>query len=330
MSESLNNLKILYCRVGWMKFYVGAQGDHPKNGGSFNKKHCGYEIYNFREFDSKYYGYVEPGKIKDRVRSINIDKLGAPSSAEKIDGVLVVWFATKEKSGQYVVGWYKNATVFKKRQDVPDNVREKRDPNQNAFYYNVLSTEKTSIQVEKRDQQIKGAGQSNIWYGNKETNQKVLDFIYSYDKQNDETIANSEKNTENLTGKDKKALINSRVNQNVFRERLNNRYSHCCLCGVSNEHFLVASHIKPWQKSNGQEKLDVDNGLLLCANHDKLFDQGYITFSDTGKIIISKHLDNENRKFMNVHPEMRIELKGDNMKYLKYHRKNIFIDQIKS
>lgn len=89
--------------------------------------------------------------------------------------------------------WYKNGTVFKKHQNVPDNVRKKRNPNHNAFYYNIFSTEKISIQAEKRELQIKGAGQSNIQNGNKEANQKVLDFINSYDKQNDETIANSEK-----------------------------------------------------------------------------------------------------------------------------------------
>lgn len=30
--------------------------------------------------------------------------------------------------------------------------------------------------------------------------------------------------------------------------------------------------------SDENERLDVDNGFLLCPNHDKAFDKGYITF----------------------------------------------------
>lgn len=50
-------------------------------------------------------------------------------------------------------------------------------------------------------------------------------------------------------------------------------------CGVSDEHFLIDSHIKPWSQSNNQEWLDVNNGLLLCPNHDALFDKGIIYIS---------------------------------------------------
>ena len=52
-------------------------------------------------------------------------------------------------------------------------------------------------------------------------------------------------------------------------------HSKCCLCGVDDDALLVASHIKPWAKSDEHEKLDLDNGLLLCPNHDKLFDLAF-------------------------------------------------------
>ena len=52
--------------------------------------------------------------------------------------------------------------------------------------------------------------------------------------------------------------------------------------------LLVASHIKPWSISDANEKLDIHNGLLMCPNHDKLFDRGYISFDDTGRILISE------------------------------------------
>ena len=87
-------------------------------------------------------------------------------------------------------------------------------------------------------------------------------------------------------GRDRLALIKSRVNQSAFRNYLFRRYKHCCLCEVREPSLLVASHIKPWSQSNARERLDVDNGFLFCPSHDQLFDQGWITFDDSGKICL--------------------------------------------
>lgn len=118
--------------------------------------------------------------------------------------------------------------------------------------------------------------------------------------------------------------IKTRVNQGVFRERLLEKYDCCCLCKVRNPQFLVASHIKPWAVSQANEKLDSDNGLLLCPNHDALFDSGYISFEDDGSILISGQLDQVDAIFMNVDKNSKIKLTEKNKKYLQYHRENIF------
>ena len=131
----------------------------------------------------------------------------------------------------------------------------------------------------------------------------------------------------NIDGKSKKAIVNVRINQGKFRDLLLKRYNNkCCLCGVKNQTLLTASHIKPWADSEPKEKSDVDNGFLMCPNHDKLFDKGYITFDDDGKIIISDRLTENNRVFLNVDSKMHIEitLTEGNKKYLKFHRENIF------
>ena len=91
--------------------------------------------------------------------------------------------------------------------------------------------------------------------------------------------------------------------------------------------LLVASHIKPWSISDANEKLDIHNGLLMCPNHDKLFDRGYISFDDTGRILISEKLDDNNRMYMNITPTMKIDITAENIKYIKYHRKNVFIEK---
>lgn len=125
-------------------------------------------------------------------------------------------------------------------------------------------------------------------------------------------------------GISKEAIVKIRVNQSRFRKKLIERYHKCCLCGVQEESLLVASHIKPWSECDGDEKLDVNNGLLLCPNHDQLFDQGWISFDNKGNIRISPLLRAEDIVKLNVGRNMKIKVYPKNKKYLSYHRKNIF------
>lgn len=127
-----------------------------------------------------------------------------------------------------------------------------------------------------------------------------------------------------LLGTDKAALIKQRINQGIFRKMLLSRFPKCCLCGVSNHRLLVASHIKPWKDASPEERVDIDNGFIMCPNHDKVFDGGLISFDDSGRIIISDKLDSINRVFLNVNEDMTISLFDGNKKYLEYHRNNIF------
>lgn len=87
---------------------------------------------------------------------------------------------------------------------------------------------------------------------------------------------------------------------------------------------MIASHIKPWAVSEAKEKLDINNGLLLCPNHDKLFDGGYISFDDNGSILISEKLENNDRVFMNVTEKMSVTLYEESKNYMEYHREYVF------
>ena len=62
----------------------------------------------------------------------------------------------------------------------------------------------------------------------------------------------------------------------------------------------------------------------MCPNHEKLFDGGWITLNDEGRIIISPELHQNDKIFMNVREDMKIELSHKNRKYIEYHRKNIY------
>ena len=100
--------------------------------------------------------------------------------------------------------------------------------------------------------------------------------------------------------------------------------SKCCICKVHSTDLLIASHIKPWSRCNNSEKVSEFNGLLLCPNHDKLFDLGYITFTDTGEMLISCQLDEVDRVFLNVSPDMNVLISEEMKPFLKYHRECVF------
>lgn len=84
--------------------------------------------------------------------------------------------------------------------------------------------------------------------------------------------------------------------QQMYRNRLIESYGQkCLLCNIRHKELLVASHIKAFVACDSiREKIDNNNGFLLCANHDKLFDRFLITFdSRSGKIKISPVLTDE-------------------------------------
>lgn len=124
----------------------------------------------------------------------------------------------------------------------------------------------------------------------------------------------------------RKITTNSRIGQPLFRRKLLNHYKSCKICGLDVPKLLTASHIKPWSVSNNFEKLDIDNGFLLCDCHDGTFDNGFITFDDNGNILISKTLDEKRCNLLNINHNIKINVNSNNCRYLKWHREHCFID----
>ena len=123
-----------------------------------------------------------------------------------------------------------------------------------------------------------------------------------------------------LRGEDLDTVAKRRIGQGAFKKLLRGRYPGCCLCGLNDQRLLIASHIKPWSESSAEEKVDMDNGFLLCPNHDFLFDRKLITFLDTGEIKISEQLSKEARQQLGICDGQRIKLTKGNRKYLAHHR----------
>ena len=104
-------------------------------------------------------------------------------------------------------------------------------------------------------------------------------------------------------------------------ERYNER---CAVTSLDVPSLLVASHIKPWSESTAKEQNDVDNGFLLVAHLDKLFDQHLITFDIQGRIVISNTISHRQRSLLGLSNSMRIDnLSSGNQRYLNYHRKQL-------
>ena len=124
---------------------------------------------------------------------------------------------------------------------------------------------------------------------------------------------------------EKVQLTKARRGQGIFRTNVRLIEHSCRLTGVSNIKHLRASHIKPWKDSTDQEKIDGNNGLLLSPHIDHLFDRGFITFKDSGDLVISKEL---NPVVLDQWSLARVENVGlFNLKqsaYLEFHRDLIF------
>ena len=122
-------------------------------------------------------------------------------------------------------------------------------------------------------------------------------------------------------------LAKQRVGQDIFRNALIAFWQgRCAVTDLSVVSLLRASHIKPWAEcTNDQERLNVFNGLLLAPHLDALFDGGWITFDDEGRLVKSPFLDDSAVQLLGVSSEMKLAyLAADHRPYFEYHRQYVF------
>lgn len=120
-------------------------------------------------------------------------------------------------------------------------------------------------------------------------------------------------------------IIQARIGQGLFRSRVAEVELSCRVTGIQDERFLIASHIKPWSKSSNVERLDGNNGLLLTPHIDRLFDKGYLTFEDDGRVRISRLLPDQVRlAWVSRIDGNTKQLSQEQRPYMEYHRDLIF------
>ncbi len=158
---------------------------------------------------------------------------------------------------------------------------------------------------------------------------KFRSFIYFNEggySSEDEEVEKINKNPA-FTKTEKETLIKARVGQGTYRNQLIKKFNGTCIVtGLQLKQVLTASHIKPWCVCNNSERVDVENGLLLSATYDRLFDSGLISFDKKGQMMISSIIPAHDANILQLKPNAIFNIGYNNNmdKYIEYHNKYIF------
>lgn len=95
---------------------------------------------------------------------------------------------------------------------------------------------------------------------------------------------------DDYSGETRRAIVQQRIKQDFFRRAVLASYrGRCCVSGVGDARFLVASHIVPWRQDKAN-RLNPCNGLCLSSIHDKAFDKHLFSLTDDHRIVLSASL----------------------------------------
>ncbi len=103
---------------------------------------------------------------------------------------------------------------------------------------------------------------------------------------------------QDFTGEIRIAPARQRIKQNFFRRAVLSSYGEkCCVSGVSDRRFLVASHIVAWSE-DASIRLHPGNGLCLSAIHDKAFDSHLFSLTDDYRVVLSEQFKQTRDDFL--------------------------------
>ena len=208
-------MKILFCKVAWMKDYQGiTEDDKPFNGGDYVKTTGkAHEEYNFKSVDfdenelmincddkkygfylaGKYYlGFFEPKSTnKEKVNQIRIENINGCElckSEPYINDVLVIWCATAIQGGIRVVGWYNHATVYRYLQESQLSKLTGREYFRNNIKcFNAIAETKNCVLLPHTNRnpwivplakkRNYGFGQSMVWYATETSAKQYIEEL---------------------------------------------------------------------------------------------------------------------------------------------------------
>lgn len=150
-------------------------------------------------------------------------------------------------------------------------------------------------------------------------------LVFNYGKK--ETITTIKIQTAAVESEKLKEWRNARDGQGKYRAALLEECPYCPITKINDERLLIASHIKPWAASTDKEKIDSKNGYILSPMYDKLFDRGFITFTDDRRMIVSNWISPKNCERIGIHNGDFIQalpMDDKRREYLKFHRTSVF------
>lgn len=160
-----------------------------------------------------------------------------------------------------------------------------------------------------------------------------VDYDAIAEKKNGALVFNYRNKTRSSTDRNEKELKQTeesnyaRQGQGKYREKLLEECPFCPITMVTDERLLIASHIKPWAVSNEYEKTDPKNGFMFSPLYDKLFDRGFITFTNDKHMLLSNWISPKNYERLGLTQNSyyrRLPFDDKRLEYLKYHRASVF------
>lgn len=177
------------------------------------------------------------------------------------------------------------------------------------------------IMLEKNPRFFTLIGESNLtWenFLNKTNKQELFNLL-----RKDELSAGEAEKTRNNQSKWRNLLADEMMSYTTTDDEI-----FCPLTYITANYSSVgtlfrASHIKAFSECTIEEAFDINNGILMIANADALFDKHLITISDNGEIIFSFLLKNEYKLIQELKLTEKVFkaiLNSKRREYLKRHR----------
>lgn len=148
-------------------------------------------------------------------------------------------------------------------------------------------------------------------------------LVFTYGKKGEREIVQPRKKETSRQSEIRRA----RQGQGLYREKLLAECPFCPITMINDERLLIASHIKPWAVANDKEKLDHKNGFMLSPLYDKLFDRGFMTFTEDRRILLSNWISPANKKRLGVVDGQFVQmlpLDDERQAYMNFHRSSVF------
>lgn len=134
---------------------------------------------------------------------------------------------------------------------------------------------------------------------------------------------------ESLSDTEREAIILARRGQGKFKNNVMQIESCCRITKVDRVEHLRASHIKPWRDcKSADERIAATNGLLLTPTIDHLFDRGFISFENNGRLLISPAAHFPSLEKMGIHTNSTLSVGAfceEQKTFLDYHREEVFL-----